>query len=211
MRRLSSCTGRMTWPQRGVYFFFESGEERSDSGTGFRVVRVGTHALTSGSSTTLWNRLSQHRGSVRSGRGNHRGSIFRLIVGAALMQRELGYAADSWCLGSSADSDTRARELQHEKRVSAYLGAMRLLWIDIGDAPGGQSLRGVVERNAVAMLSNYCRHPIDRLSQNGLGHSSDREKVRKSGLWNQNHVDEGYDPSFLGILERLISATGDSA
>jgi hypothetical protein len=81
-RRLSECSGRMDWPKRGVYFFFEPGEERRDSGHGPRVVRVGTHALTTNSRTTLWNRLSQHRGVEKSGGGNHRGSIFRLIVGS---------------------------------------------------------------------------------------------------------------------------------
>src|SRR5690242_13971991 len=80
-RTLAECDGRMPWPRRGVYFFFEPGEVRSDSGGGPRVVRVGTHALANGSTTTLWRRLSQHRGSKRSGGGNHRGSIFRLLVG----------------------------------------------------------------------------------------------------------------------------------
>jgi hypothetical protein len=45
-RLLSECHGRMAWPQRGVYFFMENGEERAESGSGLRVVRVGTHALT---------------------------------------------------------------------------------------------------------------------------------------------------------------------
>ena len=43
-RRLSSCRGRLGWPRRGVYFFYEPGEVRAD-GTP-RVVPVGTHALT---------------------------------------------------------------------------------------------------------------------------------------------------------------------
>ena len=77
----------MEWPARGVYFFFEDGEARSTSGTGPRVVRIGTHALTAKSSTTLWNRLAQHRGVVGTGGGNHRGSIFRLLVGEALLRR----------------------------------------------------------------------------------------------------------------------------
>ena len=41
-RLLSECHGHMDWPTRGVYFFFEDGEARSDSGNGPRVVRVGT-------------------------------------------------------------------------------------------------------------------------------------------------------------------------
>ena len=44
-RLLAECDGRMDWPKRGVYFFFEPGESRSTSGEGPRVVRVGTHAL----------------------------------------------------------------------------------------------------------------------------------------------------------------------
>ena len=43
-RLLAECHGRMGWPQRGVYFFFEDGELRDDGVTP-RVVRVGTHAL----------------------------------------------------------------------------------------------------------------------------------------------------------------------
>jgi hypothetical protein len=84
-RTLASCRGRMQWPARGVYFFHETGENRADTGEGSRVVRVGTHALKEGRSTTLWDRLSAHRGKLRSGGGNHRGSIFRLIVGTALI------------------------------------------------------------------------------------------------------------------------------
>lgn len=53
-RRLADCTSKSGWPAKGVYFFFESGEERSTSGTGPRVVRVGTHALISTARTSLW-------------------------------------------------------------------------------------------------------------------------------------------------------------
>ncbi len=48
-RLLSACDGRMGWPERGVYFFQERGENRTDTGSGPRVVRVGTHALKDGS------------------------------------------------------------------------------------------------------------------------------------------------------------------
>jgi hypothetical protein len=60
-RALADCRGRMKWPARGVYFFREAGENRSDTGGGPRAVRVGTHALKTGGSTTLWGRLSTHQ------------------------------------------------------------------------------------------------------------------------------------------------------
>ena len=85
-RLLASSDGRSGWPTRGVYFFMEDGECRTDSGEGLRIVRVGTHALTSSSRTTLWKRLSQHKGQNVSGGGNHRGSIFRLLVGSTLFK-----------------------------------------------------------------------------------------------------------------------------
>ncbi|MER8438343.1 hypothetical protein NKH36_00070 [Mesorhizobium sp. M1312] len=82
-------------PRRGVYFFFDETEPRSDSGHGPRLVRVGTHALTTGSTSTLRQRLAQHRGKLDGG-GNHRGSIFRLLVGQALMASGGGPLCASW-------------------------------------------------------------------------------------------------------------------
>ena len=73
--------------EAGIYFFRESGERRTDTGDGPTIVRVGTHALKAGSEKMLWTRLSQHKGQPNSGSGNHRGSIFRLIIGAALIAR----------------------------------------------------------------------------------------------------------------------------
>ena len=58
-----------------------------------------------------------------------------------------------------------------------------------------------VSRNAVALLSGYREPAPDPPSTDWLGHLSDRERVRRLGLWNNNHVDEDYAPSFLGIGE----------
>lgn len=206
-RKLSACTGRMNWPERGVYFFFEDGESRTVAGQGPRVVRVGTHALTTGSRTTLWNRLSQHRGSSKTGGGNHRGSIFRLLIGEALGNRDPMHRLDSWGKGGSATPAIRVQEVDHERRVSAYVGAMPFLWLEIPDAPGTQSARGLVERNSIALLSRWVGHQGAPPSNAWLGHFSGRENVRSSGLWNQNHVGEPYSALFLDELERRILVT----
>jgi hypothetical protein len=202
-RKLSDCSGKMAWPNRGVYFFYENSESRSDSGLGPRVVRVGTHALNGGSTTTLWNRLSQHRGVTRTGGGNHRGSIFRLLVGTALAKKQ-GVLVSSWGKGNTADRLIRNGEQDHERQVSAVIGAMPFLWLEIDDEPGPSSLRAVIERNAIALLSNFGRKAIDPASSGWLGRFCDRERVRLSGLWNQNHVDEQYDPNFLDVFDRLV-------
>ncbi len=208
-RFLSSCHGRMGWPQRGVYFFRELGEDRKDTGSGPRVVRVGTHALKTGSGTKLWTRLSQHRGQARSGGGNHRGSIFRLIVGTALIKRN-GHLFPTWGKGSSAPRDLRQDELPLEQSVSKVIGAMPVLWLAINDEPGPDSLRGYIKRNTIALLSNHDKDRIDPASENWLGGCCNRKRVKTSGLWNQNHVNEQYDPAFLDTLETLVCEKDNS-
>lgn len=215
IRQLAGCTGRMGWPKRGVYFFFEDGERRHESGQGPRIVRIGTHALTAGSKSTLWGRLSQHRGHATSGQGNHRGSIFRLLVGTSIKAslgtnepRTWGMGTDSGQaaarLGCSRDA-VKQNELEMEKVVSTVMGKMPFLWLDVDDQPGQDSLRGRIERNAIALLSNLNKPALDSPSSTWLGHHCDREKVRLSGLWNNNHVGENYDPLFLRDLENLVA------
>ena len=207
-RLLRACEGRMLWPERGVYFFFQEGELREDGRTP-RVVRVGTHGLSAGSKTKLWNRLSQHRGSTRTGGGNHRGSIFRLHVGIAMLHDQPDdflAARATWGRGSSADHATRVSEELLESAVSRYIGAMSLLWVKIGDEPGPQSRRQVVESNLIALLSNAQKAAIDPPSSTWLGHHSDRAAIRDSGLWNVNHVYEPYRPEGLDLLESHIDS-----
>ena len=202
-RRLSECSGRMDWPQRGVYFFREAGEDRTDTEDGQRIVRVGTHALKVGSGTTLWERLRQHKGTVNPPGGKHRGSVFRKITGVALIEQN-GYDYPTWGRGSSATKDVTESERDLERTVSGVIGDMPFLWLAVDDTPGPDSRRGYIERNAIALLSNYKKEPIDRPSPQWLGHCSDRERVRLSGLWNSNHVDDDYDPAFLYALQQLI-------
>ena len=202
-RSLGSANGRMIWPRRGVYFFFEPGETRSGSGTRNRVVRVGTHALRVGSRSTLWGRLSQHRGS--SDGGNHRGSIFRLLVGLALQARDPSLAVASWGKGTSASPEIVEAERDLEKAVSVVLSQMDVLWLAIDDEPGPDSLRGYIERNAIALLSAHRSEALDPPSPEWLGRYCPRDRVRTSGLWNSNHVGEPIDLNLVKTFERLIT------
>lgn len=216
-RLLGNCHATMDWPPRGVYFFLESGETRSSTGDGDRVVRVGTHALKSGAKSTLWRRLSQHRGSSSTGGGNHRGSIFRLLVGSALANQSRTPLPDSWGVSSSVrgaalklgveSSAIKEAETDLERRVSAYIGQMPFLWLNVDDRPGPESDRDLIERNSIALLSGYRSPAADTPSPEWLGNSSDREPVRRSGLWNNRHVDAAYDPSFLDLMESWIEGS----
>lgn len=202
--RLRDCTGRMAWPERGLYFFFEHGELRAH-GTELRVVRVGTHAVIATSRTTLWNRLAQHRGTLVPVGGNHRGSIFRLLVGEALLRSgRFTEPMPNWGVGSTASAEVRQKERKLEVKVSETIGAMPFLWLSIHDVPGPASLRPYIERNAIALLSNYSVSPVDQPSAGWLGRFSGREAVVRSGLWNSNHVTERMDPGFLKELRDVI-------
>lgn len=210
-RTLAVCDGRMGWPRRGVYFFFEPGEYRHGA-TGMRVVRVGTHALRP-SGTSLWQRLAQHRGTTGgalAGGGNHRGSIFRLHVGEALLAAG-GFPpeiARTWGRGSTAPPEVRRTEHPLECAVSAHIRAMPLLWLAVDDPPTPASDRGVIEVGSLGLLSNLSRLPIDPPSPGWLGRHSTRPAIRESGLWNVNHVQASPDGAFLPVMRTYAEAAG---
>jgi hypothetical protein len=138
-----------------------------------------------------------------------------LLIGQALLARGELTRCRSWgvkgdagkasvALGITRETLAKA-ELPVEQAVTPYIGAMSFLWLDIGDEPGPDSGRGVIERNTIALLSNHGRKTHDPPSPGWLGYASDRPLVCASGLWNQRHVEENYDPAFLDTLEMLIA------
>ncbi len=131
-------------------------------------------------------------------------------MGTALIEKNsLDYP--SWGDGGTAPREVRKHEQPLERAVSTVIGDMPFLWLAIEDEPGPDSLRGYIKKNAVALLSNYGQHPINPPSRSWLGHLCDRERVRTSGLWNSNHVDEAYEPAFLDTMARLIDRMEEPA
>lgn len=122
--------------------------------------------------------------------------------------------------GIGGDAGTAARRLATtggavkedeadlERRVSRHIGAMPLLWLAIDDPPGPESQRDFIERNAIALLSHAAAPAADPPSGRWLRTFSDHEPVRRSGLWNNHHVEESYDPAFLDAMERLVDVWG---
>jgi hypothetical protein len=200
-RQLRDCHGRLDWPSHGVYFFYEAGETERDGRP--RIVRVGTHALSTTSRTTLWHRLRQHRGWTKGrspGGGNHRGSIFRLHVGAALIRRghRQQELLESWLARKPAQVHPAEGEIERE--VTAVISRMPFTWLAVPTAADVSSGRGDVERNAIALLAGAAPSPA------WLGHYAPSSAVRESGLWNVNHVNDDYDTRFLLRLEDRIQA-----
>ena len=106
----------------------------------------------------------------------------------------------------AAKSGPQASELPVEQEVSQIIGKMPILWLLIDDEAGPKSKRAYIERHSIALLSNYNRSQYDSPSADWLGGWLAPERVKKSGLWNQRHVEANYDPAFLDTLEDLIGS-----
>jgi len=203
-RLLADCTKRTGWPERGIYFFFESGEVRRSNGAP-RVVRVGTHALKRGAKSTLWQRLRNHRGYVggpNPGSGNHNLSVFRHHVGAAVLNSRGDRELLARWLSGSRNGSLRCVEVE----VSDHIRRMPFLWFEVPDEPGPESNRGYVERNSIGLLTHgFPVEAADPPSSIWLGLHSVNNTVRSCGMWNVDHVGGGYKPEFLDLLEQSIA------
>jgi hypothetical protein len=204
-RRIRECSGKMSWPERGVYFIIED-HPASTRNQVPRITRVGTHAVSTGSRTSLWDRVSTHRGTGR-GTGSHRSSIFRLHIGRALMNlHHTGNWPDSWSKGQTASASVRDAETSLERLVSSTIGDMRLLWLNVPDTAGPASDRAYIERNAIGLLSrSVLLSPI--LKRSWLGKSSADWRIAVSGLWNLDHLFIRPDPVFLDVLQSYVDVT----
>jgi hypothetical protein len=203
-RQIAECSGKLSWPERGVYFI--TPELPAGHGGMPRIIRVGTHAVSLGSRTSLWNRISTHRGAGHGG-GSHRSSIFRSHIGRALMNREAGRQwPGTWAKGQSAPKFIRDAELELEQVVSHTIGDMRILWINVPDASGPGSDRAYLERNAIGLLSRAgLLSPAQIYSW--LGDLSDDWRIAVSGLWNLDHLFKKPHPDFLSVLDAYVAFT----
>ncbi len=204
-RRIADCSGKLSWPERGVYLVLD-GETAISERSIPRIIRVGTHAVSLGSRTSLWNRVSTHRGT-ESGGGSHRSSIFRSHVGRALMNSDPSENwPDSWADGETAPASVRENELTLEQQVSRTIGQMKLLWLNIPDTAGPTSDRAYIERNAIGLLSRAILLS-PRRALPWLGQASDDWRIAISGLWNLDHLFLTPDPTFLDVLEIYVEVT----
>jgi hypothetical protein len=150
-------------PRNGIYLFYEHGE-------GERIVRVGTHR----GNGRLYDRLRDHYGTRRSHRAWRRTSDFRLLLGAALLNRDRDPRLDAWLERKGERMrgvETQVTELLHADFT------FRALSVDDLDE------RLALERLLIGTLS---ANP--QMSEEWLGHDSTDPRVRASGLWNSEHT-----------------------
>ena len=183
IRSFNECNGRMYWPRRGVYFIVDFNENHLVSNDFPRIVRVGTHALSEGVKSTLWQRLKNHKGT-KNGGGDHRNSIFRWHV----------------------DKDVRERERYIEQLVSAYIGQLGVVVLKVDDLPAATSNRAFIEKNAIALISSI-NSSFSFSTVDWLGNYSSKDEIIDSCLWNVDYTDSGYDDTFIKTFEYHIEVT----
>ena len=67
-----------------------------------------------------------------------------------------------WGRGSSASNAVTVAEDPIECMVSEHIGKMPFLWLAVDD----REMRGWIERNSIALLSNYERDDTDQIKGN---------------------------------------------
>jgi hypothetical protein len=168
-------------PRNGIYLFYERGE-------GERIVRVGTHR----GNGRLYDRLRDHYGTRRSHRAWRRTSDFRLLLGAALLNRDQDPRLSAWL--DRKGERMREVEAQVTELLHTYF-TFRTLSVDDLDE------RLALERALIGALS---ANP--RMSEEWLGHDSTDPRVRASGLWNSEYAGTT-EPLDAARLHELIEQT----
>ena len=89
--------------------------------------------------------------------------------------------------------------------TSDYMWPMYFLFVPVDEKSGRQ----YIEKNAIKLLSEYRKDPIDPPSRRWMGRHSCSERIRCSGLWNSDHVSNPHDRRFLDRLEEYVDEASD--
>jgi hypothetical protein len=182
-------------PKNGIYILFEKGEKFNDLK---RIVRIGTHT----GDNQLQSRLKQHFVKENKDR-----SIFRKNIGRALLNAENDDFLKQWEL----DLTTRANKEKYleqidfekqqsiEKKVSEYIqNNFSFVVFEVLE----KEQRLSIESRIISTVSN-CKNC--KPSENWLGLSSPKQKIKDSGLWLVNELwKQSLSQNELTELKRII-------
>lgn len=188
-------TPRKTLPANGVYLFFEEGETVVIDGQHCnRIVRVGTHVKDG----RFRDRIRQHYGAHSSLNGNKNGSVFRKHLGGALMRKvnQEDSRLPEW-LRQKGDSDP-AMEAQVSQCLRDHF---TFVYFTVPDSAERLSL----EAGLIALLAQYS---LAVPSQEWLGQYAAAPEIRRTGLWNTQHVNDApLTDAQLSRVDELITLT----
>ena len=176
-------------PSNGIYFFYEDSEVlKAGNKVIKRIVRVGTHK----EQGRLPDRICNHYF------GNKNSSVFRRHLGAAILAKR---DPNNPRLKEWMGSEVILKGV--ENAVSKLLReefSFRCIRVDDADE------RLELERRLISTLAKFSPKYI---SPNWLGRYSPVDTIRRSGLWNVEHVDDYVimESEHLNRLEQLVLET----
>jgi hypothetical protein len=182
-------------PKNGIYILFEKGEKFDGLK---RIVRIGTHT----GDNQLQSRLKQHFVKENKDR-----SIFRKNIGRALLNAQNDNFLKQWEL----DLTTRANKEKYselidfdkqqsiQKKVSEYIhNNFSFVVFEVLE----KEQRLSIESRIISTVSN-CKNC--KPSENWLGLSSPKQKIKDSGLWLVNELwKQSLSENELTELKRII-------
>jgi hypothetical protein len=108
-------------------------------------------------------------------------------------------------LVDDVEPELRKGEYELERFVSREIRQMPFLWLHVPGESGRGCPRASIEKNAIALLSCHEESRSREEQGNGwLGNYSAKEEIRKSRLWNVDHVKEPFDSSFTELFKELV-------
>jgi len=165
-------------PKNGIYILFEKAEKFIEFD---RIVRVGTHT----GNKQLYSRLNQHFINENKNR-----SIFRKNIGRCFLNKERSPYQSLWELDITSRVERQRNlilldlefEKQIEKRISNYIQTNLSFCVFQVDKKEERLFWESKIASTLAQSNEI------RPSENWLGNYSPKEKIRSSGLWQVNEL-----------------------
>jgi len=183
-------------PNNGVYFFYEKGETWGHGGGKSRIVRVGTHR-----EGNFISRMKSHYIDDKIIERIHRNSacpkdrsIFRKNIGRAILAKTKSDYLPVWEVDFQTPKNRLRygdkRNIELEKNLEHRINQMLKEKFNFKVVPTGMHEAIIGGKGLEARLIGTLSHCKScRPSNKWLGRYSPKEKIRSSGLWLEQHLD----------------------
>jgi len=182
-------------PRNGIYFFYETGENWGHGDNRPRIVRVGTHKDGNFRSRIaehfLFDESKMNFNSLKP--APHERSIFRKNIGRALLKKREDEYLQTWEIDFTSREKRvklgHLRDIQKEKELETKITEILRLnfsfrFIELNVQAQRMGAKGL-ESSLIGTLA-HCK--LCRPSNTWLGSHSPKEEIRKSGLWQVQHL-----------------------
>lgn len=175
---LNNHLGEFDIPSNGLYIMFERGEHAH---RGRRIVRIGTHT----GNGNLKQRIQEHYEKENKDR-----SIFRKNIGLALLNKNNDSFIEQWKLDLTSASSRKKFENVIDYKYLHYIEkevtkVIRNNFSVVVIREDSKEKRLKIEAGLIASVAN-CEEC--RPSNSWFGKYSPKEKIRESGLWQEQKI-----------------------